>query len=99
MTKTYIFAAFRIFLSLTAPGAAHAAPWQAGSLVAPSTAACVENDQRTKCSAPAFAVALTRRTPPAHPRFQGAEHPATPSLPPARSPDHDEDPFASMHFE
>lgn len=98
MTKTYISAALRIFLSLTVPGAAHASPWQA--LSAPSVRiVCMENDQRTECSAPAFTVALARRTTPAHPRFRGSEHPATPPSSPTRLLDRDEDPLASMHFE
>ncbi|MET4388204.1 hypothetical protein ABIB73_003966 [Bradyrhizobium sp. F1.4.3] len=86
MTKTAIFTALRLILSLAIAGPAQAWPGQPGGagIVSPSGA---------------LAVALVRKPAPAHSHIRKTEH-ATIALPPMRSlSDREQDPLASMHFE
>lgn len=105
MTKIYVAAAFRLVLSLATPNAAQAWSGPASVGIAPPTAiACPENDERTECSsavvARGMAVALARKAMQPHPYVRrSAQHPTYSPPPPSRSPAHEEDPLASMHFE
>ncbi|OAF12933.1 hypothetical protein AYJ54_45120 [Bradyrhizobium centrolobii] len=106
MTRTYIVAAVRLVLSLTMPDAAQAWRGQDPASIAIaslSATTCTEQEARGECHASVLAhgipVALSRKTAQARPHVHGAERPTNSPPPPARFPDHEEDPFASMHFE
>jgi hypothetical protein len=90
MTKTIIVTALRLAVSLAIAGPAQAWPGPASGID------CAWNSERTECNA--LTVALVHKHAAAHPHIRRTEHAGIP-LAPARPPDHDEDPLASMHFE
>ena len=90
MTKSTIIAALRIILSLAIAGPAQAWPGQS------SRVDCAWGGEPGDCDA--LTMALIRKHAQAHPHSRKAEHAVMPFAP-ARQPDRDEDPLASMHFE
>lgn len=102
MTKTTIFTALRLVLSLAMAGPVQAWPGPAAVTSLPGVG-CVWRDGRTDCGAAAsistIPIAHVRKAAAPHPRLRSTEH-ATTALPPAtRLPDRDEDSLATMHFE
>jgi hypothetical protein len=101
MTKTTIFTALRLILSLAIAGPAQAWPGHPGGagIAAPSSTDCTLGAERAECDGlvpiDAVSVALVRK--PAHPHICKTEH--APLPPTTRLPDREEDPLASMHFE
>jgi hypothetical protein len=95
MTKTTIVTALRLILSLAIAGPVQARPGQSGTAIArPSGIDCMRDAGRAECDA--LTAAFARKH--AHSHIRKTEH-ATIPLRPARLPDPEGDPLASMHFE